>query len=227
MAGDRRAQTRIARGTFVNARRQIARAQRTSYDPTPGSVWKQRGVRKSRSEVVACRAEKERRYRYRLPDVTHPDCAGRRSPRFRCRTFCLELTADKCPGARTRCCESFSNKGFISDCDRRSRDRQRGGQFPRGGQPLSRSKAPVQNRLPDLTVYLAAKVISVDKTDMKSHSPEPALVLDWTGNLAQRLMFHPAADGLVNRIAGAGVERGDKPELDWSRIQELALLPGP
>ena len=83
--------------------------------------------------------------------------------------------ADERPGARTRCCKSFRNKGFISDCDRRSRHRQRGGQFPRGGQPLSRPKAPVENGLPDLTVYLAAKVISTNKTDMKSHSPELAL----------------------------------------------------
>ena len=83
--------------------------------------------------------------------------------------------ADECAGAGARRCKSFRNKGFISDGNRRSRNRQRGGQFPRGRQPLSRSKAPVQNGLPDLTVYLAAKVISTNKTDMKSHNSELAL----------------------------------------------------
>src|SRR5262245_19960926 len=102
MASHRRAQIQIARGTFVDDRRHVARAERTSYDATPGSVWKQRGVRKSSSEVVARRAEKERRYRYRLPNFTHPNCARCRAPRFRCQTFCLKLTADECPGASTR-----------------------------------------------------------------------------------------------------------------------------
>lgn len=88
---------------------------------------------------------------------------------------------DERPSARTRCCKPFRNKGFISDCYRRSRNCQRGGQFPRGGQPLSRSKAPVQNGLPDLAIYLAAKVISTNKTDMKSHSPGTRFCfgLDW------------------------------------------------
>jgi hypothetical protein len=88
--------------------------------------------------------------------------------------------ADERPGAGTRSCKSFRNKGFISDGYRRSRNRQRRGQFPRGGQPLSGSKAPVQNGLPDLAIYLAAQVISTNKTDMKSHNPELALFgLDW------------------------------------------------
>jgi hypothetical protein len=29
--------------------------------------------------------------------------------------------------------------------------------------------------LPDLPIYLAAKVVATHKTDMKSHNPEPAL----------------------------------------------------
>jgi hypothetical protein len=36
-------------------------------------------------------------------------------------------------------------------------------------------KASVQNGLPNLAMYLAAKVISTNKTDMKSHSPKLAL----------------------------------------------------
>src|SRR2546423_13602715 len=39
---------------------------------------------------------------------------------------------------------------------------------------LSRSKAPVQNRLPDLTVDLATEVSSTNKTDVKSHNPGPS-----------------------------------------------------
>ena len=85
------------------------------------------------------------------------------------------LMADECSSARTRCYKSFGDERFISDRDRRSRNRQRGGEFPRSRQPLSRSKAPVQNGLPDLAVYLAAKVISTHKTDMKSQSHELAL----------------------------------------------------
>ena len=79
--------------------------------------------------------------------------------------------ADERPGARARRCKSFGNEGFISDGYRRSRNRQRSGQFPRGGQPLSRPKASIQNRLPDLTIYLAAKVIPTNKADMKSQVP--------------------------------------------------------
>jgi hypothetical protein len=85
------------------------------------------------------------------------------------------LMADECPSACARCCKSLRNEGFIGDRDCRSRNRQRGGEFPRSRQPLSRSKAPVQNGLPDLAVYLAAKVISTHKTDMKSQSHELAL----------------------------------------------------
>jgi hypothetical protein len=103
------------------------------------------------------------------------------------------LMADECPGAPTRCCKSFRNKGFIGDCDRRSRNRQRGGQFPRGRQPLAGAKAPVQNGLPGLAVDLAVKVIATNKTDMKNHGSELAFLPDWTGNLAQRPMFHTAA----------------------------------
>src|SRR5207244_7142281 len=39
---------------------------------------------------------------------------------------------------------------------------------------LSRSKAPVQNRLPDLTIDLATEVSSTNKTDVKSHNPGPS-----------------------------------------------------
>jgi len=85
------------------------------------------------------------------------------------------LMADERPGARTRCCKSLRNKGFIGDGYCRSRNRQRGGEFPCGRQPLSRLKAAAQDGLPDLTVYLAAKVISSHKTDMKSHCPKLAL----------------------------------------------------
>jgi len=90
------------------------------------------------------------------------------------------LMADECPSACARCCKSLRNEGFISDRNCRSRNRQRGGEFPRSGQPLSRLKAAVQNGVPDLTVYLAAKVISSHKTDMKSHCPNSLCFgLDW------------------------------------------------
>ena len=85
--------------------------------------------------------------------------------------------ADERPSTRTRRCKSFRNQGFISNGDRRSRDRQRASQFPRGGKPLSGSKAPVQNCLSDLTIYLAAQVISTNKTDVKSHGPAPVFLL--------------------------------------------------
>ena len=110
--------------------------------------------------------------------------------------------ADECPGARTRGCKSFRDERFICDCDRRSRHGQRGGQFPRGGQPLSRPKAPVQNGLPDLPIYLAAKVIPINKTDMKSHNPEPALFRIGLVTLLKGEGSILPLDGLVNRIAG-------------------------
>src|SRR5205823_11216254 len=128
------------------------------------SVWKP-------GSEVETRADKDRRRRYRLPNSTHPNCAGRRSPCFRCRTSCLKLMADERPRARMGCRESFREKAFIRDRHRRSRNPQRGGQFSRGRQALSRSKAPVKNCLPDLTVDLATEVSSTDKTDMKSHGP--------------------------------------------------------
>ncbi len=71
------------------------------------------------------------------------------------------------------CRESFRNKAFISNRHRRSCNRQRGGKFSRRRQSLSRPKAPVQNCLPDLTVDFSAEVTSTNKTDMKSHGPEP------------------------------------------------------
>ena len=72
------------------------------------------------------------------------------------------------------CRKSFCEKAFIRDRYSRSRDPQRGGQFSRGWQTLSRSKAPVQNCLPDLTVDLATEVSSTNKTDVKSHNPGPS-----------------------------------------------------
>jgi len=50
---------------------------------------------------------------------------------------------------------------------------------------LSRSKASIQNCLPNLTVDLVTEVSSTNKTDVKSQglSPPP---LQWTGNLTQR-----------------------------------------
>ena len=79
--------------------------------------------------------------------------------------------ADERPGARMGCRESFREQAFIRDSHRRSCDRQRGGQFARGRQALSRPKPPVQNCLADLTVDLATEIALTNKADMKGHSP--------------------------------------------------------
>ena len=82
--------------------------------------------------------------------------------------------ADEGPGARMGCRESFREKAFIRDRHRRSRNRQRGGQFPCGRQPLAGPEAPVQNCLPDLTVDFVTEVSSTNKTDVKSQNPGPS-----------------------------------------------------
>src|SRR5215217_6339773 len=104
---------------LVAACRHLTRAQRTGDDPPPGSVWKQRSVCKPGSEVETRSAEKgRRRKRYRLPNATHLNRAGRRSPGFRCRSFRIEMMADERPGAGMGCRKSFCEKAFI--CDRHS-----------------------------------------------------------------------------------------------------------
>ena len=67
--------------------------------------------------------------------------------------------------------EAFRDKPFIRDRHRRSCNCQRGGQFSRGRQPLSRPQAPVQNGLPNSAVDLAAEVSSTNTTDVKSYNP--------------------------------------------------------
>src|SRR5215212_534755 len=120
MASYRRAQVPIARGILVDASRHLARPQRTGNDPAPGSMWKQRSVRKPGSEVETRHVEKVRRQRYRLPNATHLNRAGRRSPGFRCRWFRLEMMADKRPRAGMGCRKSFCEKAFIRDRHGRS-----------------------------------------------------------------------------------------------------------
>jgi hypothetical protein len=125
------------------------------------------------------------------------------------------------------CRESFRDKAFIRNRHRRSRNRQLGGQFPRGRQLFSRPKTPVQNCLPNLTIDLATEIASTNKADMERHSPGPSfffLTLDWQPCIKVNVPSYRFAD-MVMVVATAGSVSERHVVWSTSRSRRHAGLP--